>query len=154
MPFFSFRAAPQGQRLAQGGFWQCMQRRGKESSRSSPSMVTVAHWIESQLYGVRRSRTSRLSSWDQSATFTRLGYILGKGFCGSGYLKSLTSRHASTHSSHPTHLRISISVANSSLSFGFAAAGRGTWLAQAAPAVARPVLRKDLLVKSVIRKAS
>ena len=40
------------------------------------------------------------------------------------------------------------------LSFGFAAAGRGTWLAQAAPAVARPVLRKDLLVKSVIRNAS
>jgi hypothetical protein len=49
---------------------------------------------------------------------------------------------------------MSISVANSSLFFGLAAAGRATWLAQAAPAVARPVLRKDLLDKSVMQTTS
>jgi len=45
VPLPSLAAAPQGQRLAQGGFWQCMQRLGMFTSRPS----TTARWMKSQL---------------------------------------------------------------------------------------------------------
>jgi hypothetical protein len=78
-----------------------------------------------------------------------LGYILGKGFSGSGYLKSLTSRQASTQASHPTHLRMSIRVASSRPLLDLADAGSGTCEAQVAQAAASEPFKKDLLDSSI-----
>jgi len=49
IPFSNCLAEPQGQSLTQGGFTQCMQRRGMVNSVSSPLSFTAACWMNSQL---------------------------------------------------------------------------------------------------------
>ncbi len=125
-----------------GGFWQCMHRRGKLKVSSLPSWVTVASWINTQLYGVNRSVTYCLS--DQSETLTLFGYIFGNGFWGFGNLDSLASPQASTHASHPIHFRISIRVANSFWSAPLAVEGSGSDETPRAPTAAKPPFMNDL----------